>query len=87
MEFIDLEPQEIIVREGSNSFLKVNLTRGKEGDREISFISIKRGYYVDKEGKKEERIKGSISISFDELPLLIEALKSFKNKLESNTFS
>ncbi len=86
MEFIDLEPQEIIVREGSSSFLKINLAKGKEGDREISFISVKKGFYVENNGKKEERIKSSISISFDELPLLIEALESFKKKLESNTF-
>ncbi|MCW1293271.1 MAG: hypothetical protein OH318_02675 [Candidatus Parvarchaeota archaeon] len=85
MDFIDTEPQEVIIREGTNSFLKINLTKGKEGEKEIEFISIKRGYYLDKE-KKEERIKNSISINFDELPLLIDALTRFKQKLEEKTF-
>lgn len=87
MEFIDTPPEEVIVREGTNNFLKINITKGKEGEREIDFISIKRGYYIEKDGKKEERIKNSISINFDELPLLIDALTRFKQKLESQTFS
>ncbi|MDP8012615.1 MAG: hypothetical protein RAK22_00740 [Nanoarchaeota archaeon] len=87
MQFEDIaEPNELIVREGSNNFIKINMTKGKEGDREITFISIKKGYYVDVNGKKQERIKTSLSVNFDELPLLIEALSSFKKKLESSTF-
>jgi hypothetical protein len=87
MKFVDLdEPHETITREGSNNFIKINLTKGEENDKEINFISLKKGYYLDINGKKEERIKTSISISFDELPLLIEALQSFRGKLESKGF-
>ncbi|MCL5009521.1 MAG: hypothetical protein M1433_00875 [Candidatus Parvarchaeota archaeon] len=87
MEFKDLdEPSEKVTRQGSNNFLKINLTRGKEGEKEITFISLKKGYTIDKDGKSEERIKSSISLSFDELGELIGALQSFKNKLESSDF-
>lgn len=87
MEFKDLEePSEKIKREGSGNFIKINLTRGKEGEKEITFISIKKGYTLNKDGREEERIKTSLSLSFDELPLLIEALESFKKKLESKDF-
>lgn len=87
MEFKDIdEPSEKIKREGSNNFIKVNLTRGKEGEKEITFISIKKGYNLERDGKTEERIKTSLSLNFDELPLLIEALESFKKKLESKDF-
>lgn len=87
MQFEDIEePNEKIIREGSNNFIKINLTKGKEGDREITFISIKKGYYTEINGKKAERIKTSLTLSFDELPLLIEALTSFRKKLESQTF-
>ncbi len=87
MEFKDLpEPTEKITREGSNNFIKINLTRGKEGEKEITFISLKKGYVSSQSGKSEERIKTSLSLSFDELPLLIEALESFRKKLESKDF-
>ena len=88
MKFVDLdEPHETITREGSNNFIKINLTKGEENDKEINFISLKKGYYLDINGKKEERIKTSLTVNFDELPLLIEALQNFKNKLESGSFS
>ncbi len=87
MEFKDLaEPTEKITREGSNNFIKINLTRGKEGEKEITFISLKKGYVSTQSGKPEERIKTSLSLSFDELPLLIAALQSFREKLESKDF-
>ncbi|MGC8516404.1 MAG: hypothetical protein ACP5MT_00715 [Candidatus Acidifodinimicrobium sp.] len=87
MEFKDIEePSEKIVREGSNNFIKINLTKGKEGEREITFISIKKGYTVQGDSK-QERIKTSLSINFDELPLLIDALTEFKKKLESSSFN
>ncbi len=87
MEFHDLnEPTEKIKREGSNNFIKINLTKGKEGEKEITFISIKKGYVLDKDGQQQERIKTSLSVNFDELPLLIEALSSFRKKLESKDF-
>ena len=56
-------------------------------NEEITFVSIKKGYTIDKDGKEEERIKTSLTVNFDELPLLIEALQNFKNKLESGSFS
>lgn len=88
MEFRDIEePSEKIVREGSNNFIKINLTKGKEGEREITFISIKKGYTVVQGDSKQERIKTSLSINFDELPLLIDALTEFRKKLESSSFS
>ncbi len=87
MEFKDLEePSEKVTRQGSNNFLKINLTRGTEGEKEITFVSIKKGYTIDKNGRTEDRIKSSISLSFDELGELIEALQSFKKKLESSGF-
>ncbi len=87
MEFRDIpEPSETIKREGSRNFIKVNLTRGSEGEKEITFISIKKGYTLEKDGKEEQRIKTSLSLSFDELPLLIEALQAFRKKLESKDF-
>jgi hypothetical protein len=87
MEFKDIdEPSEKIKREGSNNFIKINLTRGEEGEKQITFISLKKGYTVEKNGKQEERIKKSLTINFDELPLLIEALEAFKKKLESKDF-
>jgi hypothetical protein len=87
MEFKDLEePSEKVTRQGSNNFLKINLTKGTEGEKEITFISIKKGYTIEKDGRTEERIKSSISLSFDELGELIKALQSFKNKLESGGF-
>ncbi len=87
MEFKDLaEPSEKIRREGSNNFLQINLTRGKEGEKEITFISIKKGYTTNKDGKPEERIKTNLVVNFDELPLLIEALQSFRKKLEAKDF-
>lgn len=87
MEFKDLEePSEKITREGSNNFIKINLTKGKDGDKEITFISIKKGYVTSMNGQKQERIKTSLSINFDELPFLIEALSSFRKKLESSDF-
>ncbi len=87
MEFKDVpEPSEKITREGSKNFIKINLTKGKDGDKEITFISIKKGYTTEVDGKSQERIKTSLSVNFDELPLLIEALESFKSKLESQGF-
>lgn len=87
MEFKDLEePSEKITRQGSNNFLKINLTKGIEGDKEITFVSIKKGYTLENDGKQEERIKSSISLSFDELGEMINALQSFKKKLESSDF-
>ena len=87
MEFKDLaEPSERIRREGSNNFLQINLTRGKEGEKEITFISIKKGYTISKDGKQEERIKTNLVVNFDELPPLIEALQSFRKKLEAKDF-
>jgi hypothetical protein len=87
MEFKDLpEPAEKITREGSKNFIKINLTEGKEGDKEIKFISIKKGYMADVDGKQQERIKTSLTVNFDELPLLIDALTSLKSKLESTGF-
>lgn len=87
MEFHDIEnPSEKITREGSKNFIKINLTKGKEGEKEITFISIKKGYMADMNGKEVERIKTSLSVGFDELPLLIDALSDFKKKLESTDF-
>ena len=87
MEFHDVDkPSEKITREGSKNFIKINLTKGKEGEKEITFISIKKGYMADMNGKEVERIKTSLSLSFDELPMLIDALSSFKKKLESTDF-
>jgi hypothetical protein len=88
MEFKDVEePVEKITREGSRNFIKIGLTKGTEGEKEITFISIKKGYTMEKDGKEEERIKTSLTVNFDELPLLIDALQNFKNKLESGSFS
>ncbi len=88
MEFKDVaEPVEKITREGSRNFIKIGLTKGIEGEKEITFVSIKKGYTVDNNGAIQERIKTSLSINFDELPLLIEALQNFKSKLESGSFS
>ena len=88
MEFKDVdEPVEKITREGSRNFIKVGLTKGVEGEKEITFISIKKGYTADNNGVEQDRIKTSLSLSFDELPLLIEALQNFKSKLESGSFS
>ncbi len=89
MEFKDVdEPVEKITREGSRNFIKIGLTKGIDGEKEITFISIKKGYTAaDNNGKEQERIKTSLTVNFDELPLLIDALKSFKDKLESGSFS
>ncbi len=88
MEFKDLEePSEKITREGSRNFIKVSLTKGVDGEKEITFVSIKKGYTTEIDGKQQERIKSSISLSFEELSLLIEALSNFKKKLESSDFS
>jgi hypothetical protein len=88
MEFKDIdEPVEKITREGSNNFMKISLTKGVEGEKEITFVSIKKGYVADINGQKQERIKTSLTVNFDELPLLIEALQNFKSKLESSSFS
>ncbi len=88
MEFKDLdEPSEKITREGSRNFIKVNLTKGVEGDKEITFVSIKKGYTTEIDGKQQDRIKSSISLSFEELSLLIDALTNFKSKLESSDFN
>lgn len=87
MEFHDIEnPSEKITRQGSKNFIRINLTKGKEGEKEITFISLKKGYMADMNGKEVERIKTSLSLSFDELPLLIDALSDFKKKLESTDF-
>ena len=54
MEFKDInEPVEKITREGSRNFIKIGLTKGTEGEKEITFISIKKGYTTDKDGKEE----------------------------------
>lgn len=88
MEFKDIdEPVEKITREGSRNFIKIGLTKGTEGEKEITFVSIKKGYTVENNGREEERIKTSLTVNFDELPLLIDALQNFRNKLESGSFS